>query len=336
MPVDWESLDRDALLDLRLCDLDLAIEGSWVEPHVEKVLGELEQHDLRLRPHFWLADEWFSPENIPGVAIPFYLAHPRLMRLERQMMLEVEGGTRKECLQLLRHELGHAMQHAFRLHRRKKWQAHFGVASVRYPDYYRPRPSSRSHVVHLDGWYAQAHPVEDFAETFAVWLAPRSGWRKRYAGWPALKKLEYVDELVEELACKRPPVRSKAKPYALRTLKHTLREHYARRREHYRVGYSDQYDRELLRVFARPDEAEGERADAFLRRHRSDLRQRVARYGGEHVFNVDQVLKEMIGRCKELKLRLRQSEEDTKLDFALVLAAHTVHTLHRRGEWHAV
>ena len=252
------------------------------------------------------------------------------------MMLEVEGGTRKECLQLLRHELGHAMQHAFRLHRRKKWQAHFGVASVRYPDYYRPRPSSRSHVVHLDGWYAQAHPVEDFAETFAVWLAPRSGWRKRYAGWPALKKLEYVDELVEELAGKRPPVRSKAKPYALRTLKHTLREHYARRREHYRVGYSDQYDRELLRVFARPDEAEGERADAFLRRHRSDLRQRVARYGGEHVFNVDQVLKEMIGRCKELKLRLRQSEEDTKLDFALVLAAHTVHTLHRRGEWHAV
>ena len=66
-------------------------------------------------PHAWLSDEWFSPDNTPGIAIPFYLAHPRLMRLERRQILEVEGGTASECLRILRHETGHVVQHAYRL-----------------------------------------------------------------------------------------------------------------------------------------------------------------------------------------------------------------------------
>jgi len=332
--VNLERCSREELLDLRLCDLPGELAGTWVEPLIERVLGQLAERGLRLRPHFWVADEWFSPEGIPGVAVPFYLVHPRLMRLEREMMLEVEGGTRPECLRLLRHELGHAVQHGYQLQRRRRWQRVFGKASTPYPDYYKPRASSRDYVVHLDGWYAQSHPVEDFAETFAVWLGPRSRWRSTYRGWPALAKLEYVDELMEELRGAAPKVRRRARPYRLASLRHTLREHYARRRAHYSVGYSDQFDRELLRVFARS--GDGERAAAFLRRHRRDLRERVSKHTGEHAFTVDQVYKQLIGRCRELELRRVADEESTKLEIALVLATHTLYVLQRRGDWHAV
>jgi len=328
-------LSDTELLDTRMCDLDLSIEGTWVEEILEKVRRDLKRRELRLKPHFWLADEWFSPENVPGVALPFYLGHPRLVRLERKMMFEVEGGTKAECAKLLRHELGHAVQHAYALHRKRRWQKLFGLASVPYPDFYRPRPSSKKFVQHLDGWYAQSHPVEDFAETFAVWLQPKKRWRREYDGWKALEKLEYVDELMEELAGAAPKVRSKAKPYALRTLKHTLREHYDKRRAHFPAGYSDQYDRDLLRVFSDdPAHAKNPRAAAFLRKRRKAIRERVARFTGEYQFTLDQVLKEMIGRCKELKLRLPGSEDEAEIDFALMLTVHTVHTLHVGSEWH--
>ena len=323
------------LLETRLCDLDIHLEGSWVEEVIARVGRDLQRRDLRLKPHYWLADEWFSPENVPGVAIPFYLAHPRLVRLERKMMFEVEGGAKAECLKLLRHELGHAVQHAFALHRKRRWQQTFGLASKKYPDFYRPRPSSKKFVQHLDGWYAQSHPVEDFAETFAVWLGPRRRWRREYEGWKALEKLEYVDELLGELAGRAPTVRSRAKPYALRTLKHTLGEHYEKRRAHFPSGYSDQYDRDLLRVFT-DDPADGKalRAAAFLRKRRKAIRERVARFTGEYQFTLDQVLKEMIGRCKELQLRLPGSEDEAEIDFALMLTLHTVQTLHVSNEWH--
>src|ERR1044072_3467043 len=98
-------------------------------------------------------------------------------------MLEVEGGTDTECLRILRHEAGHALDTAFRLHFKRQWREHFGSFAQRYPDFYKPKPKSRRYVLHLPTWYAQAHPAEDFAETFAVWLTPRSRWRRRYRSW---------------------------------------------------------------------------------------------------------------------------------------------------------
>src|SRR3712207_5133915 len=158
---------------------------------------ELDESGLRFRPHVWLSEEWFSPDGVPGFAIPFYLAHPRLMKLERAQMLEVEGGIEKECMAIMRHEAGHAISNAFGLHRRRRWRETFGRFSVPYPEHYMPDPNSRSFVLHLGAWYAQAHPAEDFAETFAVWLAPASRWQKRYVSWPAMRKLRYVDELMK-------------------------------------------------------------------------------------------------------------------------------------------
>src|SRR5690606_6795849 len=138
---------------------------------------ELERRHIKLRPHVWLAEEWFAADGVPGIAIPFYLAHPRLIKLEQRQMLEVEGGTRDECMRILRHEAGHALDTAYRIRRRKQWREVFGPASKKYPEYYHAKPYSKNYVLHLDSWYAQSHPSEDFAETFAVWLKPDSRWR---------------------------------------------------------------------------------------------------------------------------------------------------------------
>jgi hypothetical protein len=331
----WERLAMKELLEVRISDLGLRLEGSWLEEPLTRVQDELVARDLTFRVHFWLADEWFSPDGVPGVAIPFFLAHPRLMRLERQMMFEVEGGTRGGCLKILRHELGHAIDNAYRLYRRPSYQATFGRARARYPQVYRPNPASKRFVQHLDGWYAQSHPAEDFAETFAVWLKSGSQWKTRYAGWPALKKLEYLDELMGKLAGQKPKEKTRQRPYSLSTLRYSLREYYEHKRAHYQAGYSEAHDRDLLRLFSsEPRYRRRPTAASFLRRHRREIRERVAHWTGEYEFALDQVLKQMIGRCRELKLRLAASESHSKNEFILLLAVNTVHYLHRGNEWH--
>ena len=195
----WSYLPDKELLQMRLKDLHVSVEGTWVQTCMKELNGELKRRGL-VQAHAWISDEWFNPDTTPGIAVPFYLAHPRLARLERKMFKEVEGGTKRQCMQILRHEAGHIIQHAYALHRRRKWQEMFGRSSSPYPDSYRPNPNSKDFVQHLPRWYAQSHPDEDFAETFAVWLTPRSAWRRHYAGWPALAKVEAVDELLAAAA----------------------------------------------------------------------------------------------------------------------------------------
>ncbi len=201
------ALKDDELLRMRICDLGLRIEGSQLDGRIAQLYAELAARGLTLQPPCYLGDEWFSPVPTPAIAIPFYLAHPRLEQLELSQMLDVEGGSPAQCQGLLRHECGHAFDHAWRFSSRPKWRRIFGRPDAEYsPEHYRPRPYSKSFVRHLPNWYAQAHPEEDFAETFAVWLAlSRDDWRKRYKGWKAIEKLEYVDTLMEE-ARKKPPV----------------------------------------------------------------------------------------------------------------------------------
>src|SRR5512134_2069877 len=205
-PTDWAALPDEQLLDLRLCDLDVKIAGSTLEDRITQLYQELDARGLRFHPHFWLSDEWFCPDDVPGIAIPFYLAHPRLAKLELNQMLEVEGGDPDWCMRIMRHEAGHAIENAFRIRRLRSRQQIFGRSSEPYPKYYSPRPYSRSFVRHLDVWYAQSHPDEDFAETFAVWLTPDSTWADRYKDWPVLKKLQYMDGLMRGLADSAPKV----------------------------------------------------------------------------------------------------------------------------------
>jgi len=324
----WASLPDEQLLRLRLKDLKVRIEGTWLEDCLGTLHDELEERGIRLRPHAWISSEWFSPDNTPGIAIPFYLAHPRLMQLEKKMMLDVEGGTWSECMRILRHEAGHTVQHAYQLHRRRRWQQLFGPSSKRYPRYYRPNPGSRHFVQHLRLWYAQSHPDEDFAETFAVWLRPRSNWRTRYAGWPALKKLEYVDELMGEIATQRPPLINRERLDPLSQLTESLADFYQKKQALYIVHPPKTYDRDLHRLFsADPRHRRSQAASTFIRRHRASIRRLVARWTGENQLTLDAVLDDMMARCREHNLRAVGSERKLLVDFTVLLTAKTMHAL---------
>jgi hypothetical protein len=227
----WVGLRDKALLDVRLCDLALRVAGTRLQPRLARLERELVRAGLtRFRPYVWLSTGWFTPHGTTGFAIPFFLAHPRLVRLERRMMGDVEGNDEAACMRLLRHEAAHALDHAYRLHRRASWRQHFGRFGRPYRASYRPKPRSRRFVVNLPNAYAQSHPGEDWAETFAVWLQPGSRWRAHYAGWPALCKLRYVDDLMHEIAGQAPFVRTRERTDALPELRFTLREYYRRKR----------------------------------------------------------------------------------------------------------
>lgn len=324
----WAKVSDADLLRLRLCDLGVSIAGSLGD-RIDRLHGELAARGLRFRPHCWLSEEWFSPDGIPGIAIPFYLAHPRLAALERRQMYRVEGGSEAECMRILRHEAGHALDTAYRLHRRKRWRSAFGRAAKPYPEYYQPRTDSKRFVLHLGWWYGQSHPSEDFAETFAVWLQPGSRWRKRYAGWPALKKLEVVDELMATIANSPPPIRSRRTSRPLSKLRRTLAEHYAERHRLYRSEYPEIYDRDLRSVFASTGGTGKNRlAGSFVARYRAELRQAVARGTGEHPYIIDQVLEEMILRARQLKLRFDAGESTIKMRLGIFLSVQILRNVH--------
>lgn len=327
---DWSRLTDPQLLDLRFCDLKLSPAAPVVADSVAQLYDELDAAGLRhFRPHVWLSSEWFSPDGIPGIAVPFYLGHPRLTRLERSQILQAEGATRAQRMQILRHEAGHAIDSAYRLHHRKRWRELFGSFAQPYPQAYAPRPGSRKYVVHLPAWYAQAHPAEDFAETFAVWLRPQSRWKRDYAGWPALRKLQYVDELMHEIGDRRPPVRRRATPENLNRDRRTLREHYRAKRLFYADEFPDFYDDDLRKIFSdAPRFAARPTAASFLRRARPKLREDAARWTGAHPYTVDQVLRDMIDRSRELKLRLAVPQATAVKEATLMVTVNTAHFMH--------
>lgn len=326
---EWAQWPDEKLLDVRMCDLKLRIEGSPIFPQIQQLYQELKSHRLVFRPHLWISDEWFTPDGVPGIAIPFYLVHPRLARLELNQMLEVEGGTPEWAMRILRHETGHALENAFCLRRRRRRQQLFGRSSEPYPDFYTPKPYSKSFVLHLDMWYAQSHPDEDFAETFAVWLNPTSMWRERYADWPALKKLEYMDHLIQEIADIPAPISTHKKVDPLSSLKKTLRVHYRKKREHYGIPHPNFYDRDLRRLFSDKPEFRGKTSAAvFLGRIRKEVRRKVANWTGEYQYTIDRVLEDIIQRCRELDLRLAVAPEPAKLDFTILLTVQTMNFLH--------
>ena len=329
VPPDWPELPDERLLDLRLSELPLAIEGTVLERRIADLRAELEARELHVPIHFYVSSEWFTPDDTTAMAVPFYLAHPRLERLEKAQMLEVEGGDADWCMRILRHEAGHLVDNAFRLRLRRRRRALFGLSSQPYPEFYEPKPYSRSFVLHLQPWYAQAHPDEDFAETFAVWLSPDSDWRTRYAGWPALAKLEYMDALMQELRGAEPRVVDATEVDPLRRLRHTLRHHYRVKRRHFGVDHPEFYDDDLRRLFSdAPEHGDRPTAAAFIRRVRRPVRRLVASWTGIYQYKIDRVLEEMIERCRELELRLAVPEERARHEFAVLLTVQTMNYLH--------
>ncbi len=311
---DWASLSDQELLERRISKLGLRLEGTPLEALIRQLYDELTGRGLVLRPPCHIGDEWFVPVGIPAIFIPFFLVHDRLRVLERTMMLEVEGGTPEWFMKLMRHEAAHAYSYAYQLPRKKKWQQTFGRTSRdETPDFYQPRPFSRSYVVNLDDWYAQSHPDEDFAETFAVWLTPGLDWRKRYAGWKALQKLEYVDELMRSLAGNPPLHLPDYRVADYDCLNQKLKTYYARKRKLYEDTYPDFYDADLRQLFPAPAGPGGITASAYLRRRRRRLLNSVCQWTNERKFRVNKLLARLIERCDQLDLHVLN--DDPQQDF---------------------
>lgn len=313
---DWASLTDQQLLERRISKLGLRLDGTAIAPFIQQLYDELSAKGLIFHPPCHIGDEWFVPVGVPAIFIPFFLVHDRLRTLERTMMLEVEGGTPEWFMKLMRHEAAHAYSYAYQVPRKKKWQQIFGRTSrEETPDFYQPRPFSRSYVINLDDWYAQSHPDEDFAETFAVWLTPGLDWRKRYTGWIALQKLEYVDELMHSLAGK-PPVRMppyRAADYDCLNLK--LKTYYARKRKLYEDTYPDFYDADLRELFAAPAGPGRIKASSYLNRRRRRLLNSVCQWTNEKKFRVNELLARLIKRCDQLGLHVQN--DDPQQDFLI-------------------
>jgi hypothetical protein len=302
--INLDTISEEDLLAKRICDLPLKIEGTWVAECIAQLDKELEDNGIVFRPECYLADEWLTPEGETCIGIPFYLAHPVLTRLEKKIMIEAEGDTKEWCMKLLRHEAGHAIEYAYSFPKRPKWRRIFGPSRLEYADTYKFRPYSKNFVRHLDGYYAQYHPDEDFVETFAVWLTPGLNWRELYKGWKALAKLEYVDELMTQIKGKAPTVKSKHKYWRLSSLQMTLRYYYNKKRHFWAEDFPDFHDAFLNRAFTPADGqiTKAVAAAGIIRKYRNALLKGVSKYSGERKHVINDLLGDILKRSRELNL----------------------------------
>jgi hypothetical protein len=320
----WSALDDTDLLKWRLSHLGVSIGDSILLHRVNRLNEELAARHLVFRPPCYLATEWLCPDRIPAVGIPFYLAHPRLVRLERTMMLEAEGETERECMKLLRHETGHAINYAYRLYRRSHWRKLFGPISTSYdPHHYRRRAYSRQYVVHLQQQYAQAHPDEDFAETFAVWLTPDSDWRKRYRGRGALRKLEYVDHLMSELGSRPASVVADPRQYhwSIARSRATLDTYFKTKRREMARAYIGYYDPVLKNLFPYPVGADTEPAHRFMARYRRSITSEVAHWARIPKYAADDLIRRLGVRAKEMHLQAPHDAAEARLRMGICITA---------------
>jgi hypothetical protein len=337
MPIRPSRLERmpdSELLRTRFCDLPLQLKGSVIEERAKRVFDELTARGIRFRPTIWIAEEWYNPDGVVGFAVPFYLLHPRLIRLERKMMLEAEGASLNEAMSILRHETGHAIDEAFRLSEMRAYRQVFGSPQRAYPTNYVADPDSRDFVQHLNAWYAQSHPVEDFAETFAVWLKSERSWRRIYRDWPAIEKLRTVDAWMRERRGVEPEIKPKRMANELKESTRTLGEHYDEKRKFYAIDAEDEFDGALQRIFGEKGGSRRKRwnvsAARLLASHRTRLRRRTAKPLGIPAYVVDQVLRQLVHRARILKLRQARPEAETVAKVSKLVSRATVAILHNR------
>jgi len=332
----WEHLPDEELLKVRIRELGLSVTASSLETRVEKFHRELASKGLEFKPAFYLADEWLCPDRVPIIGLPFYLAHPRLVSLEKKMMLEAEGDTESWCLRLMRHEAGHAFNYAYRLFARKGWKELFGAFDTPYFNVtYPAKPYSKRFVVHLENHYAQSHPDEDFAETFAVWLTPGLDWKSRYQGWAAREKLEFIDRLMLEVGATPPRVKSVSTPWSAERMTSTLENYYRRKRRYLGAEFPGYYDSGLLRIFAAGDVgAPPEKALPFLRRHRKPLIDGIAGFVPQRKYDVDRLFEKLMLRTRNLDLRLKHSPEKSLMQLTALMTS-VLASMKRIKERHA-
>lgn len=327
-PMEWEH-ERSQLLGRQISELGLSIRGTRVEQLTSRLHAELAAREIAFRPPVYLSDEWGCPDGTPIIGVPFYLADDRLERIEAEQAGSIESDD--EAMRYLRHEAGHAVNYAFRLHERDDFGPLFGDYSRPYREHYAADPLSRAHVRHILGWYAQKHPDEDFAETFAVWLTPGLDWRTEYAGWSALAKLEWVDAVMRDVSTQLPPIPELSDDdVPVEAMHWTIAEHYADH-ELLPLGDARQFDGDLRRIFAHSADAPaGEPASSYLARHEGELVARVAYWAGVGPSAARALLRALRERSSALELRVTGFEATTLIELTAFGTAVLLHWRYTR------
>src|SRR5437763_8036028 len=294
-------------------DLNLKIEGSSVERYVQQLYRELDRKGLKkFRPKVYLSDEWGCPSEEPVIGIPFYLADPKLEKLEREMN-DLEDA--RQIMMYLRHEAGHAFNYAYELYKTHEWHDKFGSFRKPYRDNYKPVPFSRSFVRHMEGWYAQKHPDEDFAETFAVWMTPRSNWRKRYKGWGAMAKLKYMERIGKKFGDVDPLRPQGDTDITVEEMGDTVEQFYTNHTEDTRDTGELLLDADLQDIFnVSSRKRKGVRPAAeFLRDNRKVITDKLTYWTGVRRPLIKKLVDAIEKRSDELKLRVESENEKQNL-----------------------
>jgi hypothetical protein len=327
--------DVHDLLPVRIKELGLKLENSPIQGYVEQLFKELEAKGLQhFRPAFYLTSEWGCPSEEPVIGVPFYLADPRVAAVESAVNdLENE----KEIMMYMRHEAGHAFNYAYELYKTDEWRELFGPFRRPYRDHYSFIPFSRNYVRHLEGWYAQKHPDEDFAETFAVWLTPRSKWRDKYKNWPALKKLQYMDRIARECG-PTPPKRPLGETdFTVEDMEETIEEFYrTHTRDHSLAVANLALDADLDDIFDHLPEGathDGHRkASQVVNEHRKEIVDKVSYWTGVRRPLVKSLVEAIGRKVDELNLVVdpkREREQIVELTVYTTTLAMTFFTSRR-------
>lgn len=295
-------------------ELGLRVEGTRLAAMIEAIQTELEERGVRrLRPRFYLSTEWGVPFGTIAIAIPFYLGSPELTALHAERNGHVEGETPRQILQYLRHEVGHVVGYAYRLYADREWIRLFGSIERPYVEEYRPMPFSDRYVRHLPGWYAQKHPDEDWAETFAVWLTPGLDWRQEYEGTPALEKLIWCDQTMAQIGGLEPVVALADVDEDVAEIEATLDEYY---------GHPQSKPREVPRGLSgslraiflersgwQPSGLGGAPADRLIRRCAREISREVFVWTGHFPERIRALLDVLAERAEQLGLGYLESCE---------------------------
>jgi hypothetical protein len=296
--VNLSEFSDEELLRSRICDLGLDLSQTALMRGINQLYSELNLKLINFMPRIWLSDDWFSPDGHAGFAVPFYLAHPRLVKLEKKYVGITEGDSFQKFMQLLRHETAHALDNAYYLRKNKTRQKLFGPTSIRYPKSYLPDPRSKDFVRHLPEFYAQAHPDEDWAETFAVWLNPISQWEVKYAGWPALNKLYFVDEQMQKLRhCDQMNYRCEMISHIANDTR-TLKQYYAQKRKDLKLN-------RFQSVFSKNNKD----IVPELLVHKQFIKTVLQEHYTDHPWVVTKFLKDLTLECKKLKIPLKSKNK---------------------------
>ena len=318
-------------------DLNLAIENTRLAPLIGEFLEELKVKGITLlTPKFHLSAEWGVPFGSIAIGIPFYLAKPELTELHGEEVGHIEGFSPPDILRYLRHEMGHVVNYAYKLYDSEQWVLIFGSITQPYVEDYRPQPFSRRYVRHLPGWYAQKHPDEDWAETFAVWMSPDRNWRTEYAKWPsALAKLEYCDRIMAELRERNPVVTSEELDEDVGELDYSLRDYY--QQQPAEDEPSPGLDGDLRTIFddlALPAEGpaatETRPAGTLIRRLERPLMAQVFRWTGHFPERTRSLMRHLAQRAEALsQVYPKEAENEVIVGVTILITSLAMNYVHR-------